>query len=131
MQELAQRRPAVATGLRVFEVDQPATQAGKIEAVRRLFGSVPEGVTYVPIDFNTELQPSFPNLIRIALKPVFTSDHLISTVSAVASHSRMSPLTSVALTKAELSSPTTLRMPGAMYAGAFNSPVDYGWNIAR
>ncbi len=41
-------------GVRFFEVDQPATQAGKIAAVRRLFGSVPEGVTYVPIDFNTE-----------------------------------------------------------------------------
>jgi methyltransferase (TIGR00027 family) len=41
-------------GLRVFEVDQPATQGGKIEKVRRILGALPAYVTYVPIDFNAE-----------------------------------------------------------------------------
>jgi methyltransferase (TIGR00027 family) len=38
----------------VFEVDHPATQKGKIGKVKRIFGSLPSHVTYVPIDFNTE-----------------------------------------------------------------------------
>jgi methyltransferase (TIGR00027 family) len=39
---------------RVIEVDQPATQAVKIDKVRELFGRLPDHVTYVPIDFNAE-----------------------------------------------------------------------------
>ncbi len=39
---------------RVFEVDQPATQAAKIERLRRIFHDLPPHVTYVPIDFNQE-----------------------------------------------------------------------------
>jgi methyltransferase (TIGR00027 family) len=41
-------------GVRVFEVDQPATQAMKIEKVRRILGAAPEHVTFVAMDFNTE-----------------------------------------------------------------------------
>jgi methyltransferase (TIGR00027 family) len=41
-------------GAKVFEVDHPATQKDKIEKVKRIFGRVPESVTYVPIDFQTE-----------------------------------------------------------------------------
>ena len=41
-------------GLRVFEVDHPATQQDKIKKVERIFGSVPGHVTYVAIDFNTQ-----------------------------------------------------------------------------
>ncbi len=39
---------------RVFEVDHPATQKAKLEKVRQLFGSSPENVAYVGIDFNTQ-----------------------------------------------------------------------------
>ena len=39
---------------RVFEVDEPTTQAAKIARVKRIFGEVPGHVTYVPIDFNGE-----------------------------------------------------------------------------
>jgi len=38
----------------VFEVDYPATQEAKIKKVKRIFGSLPEHVVYVPIDFQKE-----------------------------------------------------------------------------
>lgn len=40
--------------VRTFEVDYPATQADKLTKLQALFGKVPEHVTYVPIDFNTQ-----------------------------------------------------------------------------
>ncbi len=39
---------------KVFEADQPATQADKIDRLKRIFGELPRHVTYVPIDFNDE-----------------------------------------------------------------------------
>jgi methyltransferase (TIGR00027 family) len=38
----------------VFEVDHPATQNRKIEQVKKMLGSLPSDVVYVPIDFNKE-----------------------------------------------------------------------------
>ena len=40
--------------IKVFEVDHPASQASKIEKVRRVFGELPAHVTYVAVDFNTQ-----------------------------------------------------------------------------
>jgi methyltransferase (TIGR00027 family) len=40
--------------VKTFEVDYPATQADKVEKVQRVFGKIPEHVTYVPVDFNTQ-----------------------------------------------------------------------------
>lgn len=40
--------------IKVFEVDHPATQAHKIERVKRIFGRTPPAVIYVPIDFDNE-----------------------------------------------------------------------------
>ncbi len=37
---------------RVFEVDHPATQAVKLANVKQIFGTSPNYVTYVPIDFD-------------------------------------------------------------------------------
>jgi len=39
---------------RVFEVDQPATQSGKVGRIKKNFGRLPDHVGYVPIDLNTE-----------------------------------------------------------------------------
>ncbi len=36
----------------VFEVDFPATQRVKMEKVKRIFGSLPDNVVYVPVDFD-------------------------------------------------------------------------------
>jgi methyltransferase (TIGR00027 family) len=40
--------------VKIFEVDHPATQASKIERVKKVFGKIPTNVAYVPIDFNDE-----------------------------------------------------------------------------
>ena len=40
--------------VRVFEVDQPATQAAKIARLKQIFKKAPDYVSYVPIDFNDE-----------------------------------------------------------------------------
>jgi methyltransferase (TIGR00027 family) len=41
-------------GVKVFEVDHPATQQAKLKRLQKIFGSVPSYVIYVPIDFNTQ-----------------------------------------------------------------------------
>jgi methyltransferase (TIGR00027 family) len=40
--------------IKVFEVDHPATQQVKLNKLRKIFGQIPENVTYVPVDFNNE-----------------------------------------------------------------------------
>lgn len=40
--------------VKTFEVDHPATQAGKLEKLQSIFRKTPEQVSYVPIDFNTQ-----------------------------------------------------------------------------
>jgi methyltransferase (TIGR00027 family) len=41
-------------GMKVFEVDHSATQADKLAKLKAIFGKIPEHVTYVPVDFNTQ-----------------------------------------------------------------------------
>jgi methyltransferase (TIGR00027 family) len=41
-------------GLKVFEVDRPATQAVKRQRIRAVLGSAPPNLTYVPVDFQHE-----------------------------------------------------------------------------
>jgi methyltransferase (TIGR00027 family) len=40
--------------VKTFEVDHPATQARKVLRLRKVLGTIPTHVTYVPIDFNDE-----------------------------------------------------------------------------
>ncbi len=47
----AQRRPEVASGLRVFEVDQPGAQAWKRQRLAELGYEIPESLRFVPVDF--------------------------------------------------------------------------------
>ncbi|AJC61353.1 class I SAM-dependent methyltransferase [Streptomyces sp. 769] len=47
----AQRRPEVASRLRVFEVDQPATQAWKRRRLAELGYDIPDWLHLVPVDF--------------------------------------------------------------------------------
>ncbi|HLG70724.1 MAG TPA: class I SAM-dependent methyltransferase [Chloroflexota bacterium] len=47
----AQRRPEVASGLRVFEVDQPGPQAWKRQRLIELGLGVPDSLRLVPVDF--------------------------------------------------------------------------------
>lgn len=50
----ALRIEGIAENARVFELDRPATQAAKQETIRRILGSLPPHVRYVPIEFNRE-----------------------------------------------------------------------------
>ena len=50
----AYRFDALRTGVKVFEVDHPATQAVKLKKLVAIFGAWPAHVTYVPIDFNQQ-----------------------------------------------------------------------------
>ena len=47
----AQRRPEIASGLRVFEVDQPGPQAWKRQRLVELGFGIPEWLRLVPVDF--------------------------------------------------------------------------------
>ncbi|MGE5603555.1 MAG: SAM-dependent methyltransferase [Nitrososphaerales archaeon] len=50
----AYRFEALKAGVRVFEVDHPATQAVKLKKLTAIFGAPPPHVTYVAIDFDRE-----------------------------------------------------------------------------
>jgi methyltransferase (TIGR00027 family) len=47
----AQRRPEIASSLRVFEVDQPGAQAWKLRRLIELGFAIPEWLRFVPVDF--------------------------------------------------------------------------------
>jgi methyltransferase (TIGR00027 family) len=53
----AYRNPHVGQGLRVFEVDHPATQAWKRERLQEAAIPIPEGLTFAPVDFETQTLP--------------------------------------------------------------------------
>jgi methyltransferase (TIGR00027 family) len=50
----AYRIEALKTGVRIFEVDHPATQAVKLKKLAAIFGARPAHATYVPIDFDRQ-----------------------------------------------------------------------------
>ncbi len=47
----AQRRPEIASHLRIFEVDKPGPQAWKRQRLTALGLGIPEGLRFVPVDF--------------------------------------------------------------------------------
>ena len=47
----AQRRPDIAGRMKVFEIDQPATQAWKQERLKKLGLGIPGWLRFVPVDF--------------------------------------------------------------------------------
>ncbi len=51
LDSFAQRRPEIASRLRVFEVDQPGPQAWKRQRLMELGFGVPEWLKFVPVDF--------------------------------------------------------------------------------
>jgi methyltransferase (TIGR00027 family) len=50
----AYRFPQLKGRVKIFEVDHPATQAVKLARLKKIFGAIPDHVTFVPIDFNTD-----------------------------------------------------------------------------
>ena len=49
----AQRRPDIASGLQIYEIDQPATQSWKQQRLMELDFGIPEWLHFVPVDFET------------------------------------------------------------------------------
>lgn len=48
------RQDARSEGLRIFELDHPATQELKRERVLKVYGRIPANLVFVPIDFETD-----------------------------------------------------------------------------
>lgn len=63
------------SGIKIFEVDHPRSQAVKKQRVAEYLGRLPDQVTYVPVDFNTDslftglkqagYQPSLPTIFTL------------------------------------------------------------------
>src|SRR5581483_5701641 len=51
LDSFAQRRPEIASRLKVFEVDQPGPQAWKRQRLMEMGYGVPEWLKLVPVDF--------------------------------------------------------------------------------
>jgi methyltransferase (TIGR00027 family) len=56
----AYRNDLYQGAVNVFEIDHPATQASKIDQVKKLLGKIPTNVTYVPVDFIKETLDKLP-----------------------------------------------------------------------
>lgn len=70
----AYRNPHAGAGLRVFEVDHPATQEWKRELLRGQGIEVPESVTFAPIDFESQtLEHGLREARFVASAPAFFS----------------------------------------------------------
>src|SRR5579883_144430 len=54
LDSFAQRRPEIASRLRVFEIDRPGPQAWKRRRLSELGFGVPDWLTFVPVDFESD-----------------------------------------------------------------------------
>ena len=54
LDSFAQRRPAIASRLRMFEIDQPGPQAWKRQRLIELGFGVPDWLRFVPVDFEAD-----------------------------------------------------------------------------
>lgn len=65
--------------VKVFEVDHPGTQSFKMEKIKEIFGSIPEHVIFVPVDFEKETfgEKLFSKGYNPSLKTLFIMEGLI------------------------------------------------------
>lgn len=65
--------------LKVFEVDHPDTQSVKVEKLKKIFGSIPDHVVFVPVDFETETmgQKLFDSGYEKSKKTLFIMEGLL------------------------------------------------------
>jgi methyltransferase (TIGR00027 family) len=80
----AYRFPQLKQGVKVFEVDHPATQQVKMKKVRSALGYLPPYVTYVGVDFNKDtLEQRLPeNGYDEQLKTLFIWEGVVMYLSA-------------------------------------------------
>ena len=99
----AQRRPDIASGLEIFEIDQPGTQEWKQYRLTELGFEIPKNLHFVPVDFETsswweELlkagfdtsKPAFVACTGVSL--YLTKDAIVSTLKHVATLAKGSKL---------------------------------------
>ncbi len=67
LDSFAQRNPATVAAIRVFEVDHPGSQQWKRDRIDALGLPVPEGLHYVPVDFEHQILTE--ELARAGLDP--------------------------------------------------------------
>ncbi len=67
------RFPELKSGIKIFEVDHPASQATKLRKLAEIFGKLPTHVTFVAIDFTREdlAERLFAHAYDPALKTLF------------------------------------------------------------
>ena len=82
----AYRFDELKKGIRVFEVDHPATQKAKMEKLKKVFGNLPDHVTFISIHFNREKLPEklFKNGYDKKLKTLFIWEGVIYYITAEA-----------------------------------------------
>ncbi|MGF7118758.1 SAM-dependent methyltransferase [Methanobacterium oryzae] len=75
----AYRIEKLKKSINVFEMDHPNTQSFKIDKIKEIFGSTPENVIYVPVDFEIENlgQKLFDNEYNSSKKTLFIMEGLI------------------------------------------------------
>jgi methyltransferase (TIGR00027 family) len=81
----AYRLPQLQGRVRVFEVDQPATQENKKQQLQRILGALPVHVTFVPIDFDVETLDKLSSLGYSSLfKTLFMWEGVVHYLTAAA-----------------------------------------------
>jgi methyltransferase (TIGR00027 family) len=98
----AQRRPEIARGLRIFEVDQPGPQAWKRQRLIELGLGIPEWLRLVPVDFDAG-QPAVVASTGVSM--YLTKDAVAATLRQVAALAAGSTLAMTFLLPLELMGP--------------------------
>ena len=113
----AQRRPEIAAGMRVFEVDQPGTQAWKRHRLTELGLGVPDWLRLVPVDFEADdawaaelpaagFDPHRPALVAATgVSMYLTREAIVATLRQAATLPAGSTLAMTFLLPAELAEP--------------------------
>lgn len=103
----AQRRPEIASKIRVFEVDQPGTQAWKRQRLTALGFDIPEWLRLVPVDFEAGgswweqlkaagFDPNRPAVVAsTGVTQYLTKDAIVATLRQVA---LLAPSSTLAMT---------------------------------
>jgi methyltransferase (TIGR00027 family) len=96
LDSFAYRRADPADGLRIFEVDQPASQGWKRQRLAEIGIGVPGSVKFVPVDFETQdfgaelakvgFDPRRPSVVAwLGVTYFLTRDAIVATLRRVAS----------------------------------------------
>jgi methyltransferase (TIGR00027 family) len=117
LDSFAQRKPAVASRLKVFEIDQPGPQAWKRQRLIELGFGVPDWLRFVPVDFEAggswrdglvragfdESKPAI--VVSTGVSMYLTSEANAATLREVAALARGSTLAMTFLLPLELADP--------------------------